>query len=294
MTDDMTTVRGHMAIWDRVRTPPATALKPIKGGRLAGKTDISPQWRFAVMTELFGPVGYGWTYTVDKLWTEPLADGQVAAFAMISLTINVPDLGWSRDIPGVGGNMLIEKESQGLHVNDECFKMAVTDALSVAMKALGVAADVYNGDMDGSKYQRAEVTHAAPVPQSAPAPSAIPPQSSGPVKDEQGDWPSQENRAALAQSYDLDGPGGLALKSGKHQGRTIIDIYVTEPGYIRWMAEKMNNEFMRGKARDFLAEMTGIVEHAQAHQDNHEPGPADLEQAAAQFRDIPEDDGIPF
>ena len=34
-------------------------------------------------------------------------------------------------------------ESKGAYVSDECYKMALTDALSVAMKALGVAADVY-------------------------------------------------------------------------------------------------------------------------------------------------------
>ena len=41
-------------------------------------------------------------------------------------------------------------------MNDEALKMATTDALSVAMKQLGVAADVYMNNMDGSKYQKPE------------------------------------------------------------------------------------------------------------------------------------------
>ncbi|MFH4181117.1 hypothetical protein WDA55_23970, partial [Acinetobacter baumannii] len=35
---------------------------------------------------------------------------------------------------------------------DEGYKKAVTDALGVAFKAIGVAADVYLGNFDGSKY----------------------------------------------------------------------------------------------------------------------------------------------
>ena len=49
--------------------------------------------------------------------------------------------------------MLTEQEKAGLHVSDECFKMATTDALSVALKMLGVAADIYAGAWDGSRYK---------------------------------------------------------------------------------------------------------------------------------------------
>lgn len=152
--------------WDKLRTPPATALKPIMGGRLKGKTDISPQWRFQVMTETFGPVGIGWKYTIDRLWLEPGAHDQSVAFAMVSLSTRQGDV-WSEPIPGIGGSMFIEAEKNGLFTSDEAYKMAVTDALSVAMKALGVAADVYLGMMDGggSKYQRF-----APAGQGTPPP----------------------------------------------------------------------------------------------------------------------------
>jgi hypothetical protein len=48
--------------------------------------------------------------------------------------------------------MLVPLEAGGLYANDEAFKMAVTDALSVAMKMLGMGADIYAGLWDGSKY----------------------------------------------------------------------------------------------------------------------------------------------
>jgi hypothetical protein len=127
-------------------------------GRLKGKTDINPQWRLRAMTERFGPCGVGWNYTIDKLWLEPGSDGQVAAFALIGLwwwdgtTDGMGAKILAGPIPGIGGSMLVENESKGPHTSDEAYKMAVTDALSVAMKALGMAADVYAGEMD-SKHQ---------------------------------------------------------------------------------------------------------------------------------------------
>ena len=141
-----------MENYNKLRRPPVTALKTIGAGRLKGKSDINPQWRYEAMTEVFGPCGTGWKFTIDKLWNEPGADGAIFAFAQISLCVFSEDGTWSDPIPGVGGHQLIVKESAGLHNNDEAFKMAVTDALSTAMKMLGVAADIYAGLWDGSKY----------------------------------------------------------------------------------------------------------------------------------------------
>lgn len=139
--------------WNAMARPPQTALKQIKGGRLQGMTDVNPQWRYQAMTGEFGPIGDGWKYDIDKLWTEPGADGEVLGFAQVSVRYRVPEHGeWSDPIVGVGGNHLIVKESKGLRNNDECWKMAITDALSVALKMLGVAADIYAGLWDGSKY----------------------------------------------------------------------------------------------------------------------------------------------
>jgi hypothetical protein len=145
---------SNMDIWDKFKQPPLKALKKIEFGRLKGKTDINPQWRMQVMTEVFGACGEGWKYSIDRLWTEPGTDGQVFAFSQVSLFTNSQFVNqkWSDAIPGIGGSMLLQIDKNGLHHNDEAFKMATTDALSVAMKALGVAADIYLGLFDGSKY----------------------------------------------------------------------------------------------------------------------------------------------
>jgi len=141
----------NMKIWDKVKRPPPEALKKIFGGRLKGMTDIKPQWRYQAMTELFGPCGIGWRYSIINLWIEDGANELKVANAKIELFIK--DGGeWSHAIPGVGGSMLVAKENAGPYTTDESYKMAVTDALSTAMKVIGVAADIYMGGWDGNKY----------------------------------------------------------------------------------------------------------------------------------------------
>ena len=143
----------NLEAWNKLARPPAEALKPIRGKRFGG-SNIDPQWRLKAMTEQYGPCGVGWKYTIEKLWLETGSKDQVCAFALVNLyVLDQSERRWCEPIPGIGGSMLIEQESRGLHTSDECYKMAVTDALSVAMKALGVAADIYLGQWDGSKYK---------------------------------------------------------------------------------------------------------------------------------------------
>lgn len=159
-------MEGNLRIWNAVKQPPTNALKQISGGRLNGKTDINPQWRYKVMTEQFGICGTGWKYEIVRTWTEPATDGQIFAFAEIKLFVSI-DGKWSDAIPGLGGHMMVEKESKGLHANDEGYKMAITDSLSVAMKMLGVAADIYAGLWDGTKYKDSGTQNAKSSTQSA-------------------------------------------------------------------------------------------------------------------------------
>jgi hypothetical protein len=145
------------SVWEKLARPPASALKAIQAGRLKGKSDINPMWRIKAMTEVFGQCGDGWKFEIVRLWTEAGSDGQVFAFAHVNLFVRtsqfIEDKKWNDPIPGIGGHYLIVKESSGLHANDEGYKMAITDALGTAMKMLGVAADVYMGLWDGSKYK---------------------------------------------------------------------------------------------------------------------------------------------
>jgi hypothetical protein len=151
----------NLTIYEAVRKVPDNAKRPINAGRLKGKTDINPMWRIKALTEQFGPCGIGWKYTVTDKRLEQGANGEVAAFLDIDLFVKV-DGAWSEAIPGTGGSAFIAKEKNGLYTSDECFKMALTDAISVACKALGFGADVY-WDADRSKYDKPESKQEAPV-----------------------------------------------------------------------------------------------------------------------------------
>lgn len=144
----------NLSIYEKYREVPQEAKKTINGGRMNGKTDINPMWRIKCLTEQFGACGIGWYYNPIKKWLER-SDNEVAAFVDIELYVKV-DGEWSMPISGTGGSMFVAKEKNGLYVSDECYKMATTDAISVACKQLGFGADVY-WQSDKSKYDNKNV-----------------------------------------------------------------------------------------------------------------------------------------
>lgn len=131
----------NMELYNRMKSVPEEARKQIAGGRLKGFTDINPMWRIKTLTEVFGPCGFGWYTDEVERWTES-SNGVTGAFVKIHLYVKQGDE-WSRPIVGIGGSSLVAQEKSGLVFSDEAFKMAYTDAISVACKALGMAADVY-------------------------------------------------------------------------------------------------------------------------------------------------------
>ena len=142
----------NLRIYEQVRSVPAEAKKNIGGGRLKGMTDINPMWRIKKLTEVFGVCGIGWKYEIVEKWIETaMAKDEITANVIINLYIRDEEGKWSDPIPGIGGSMLVASEQKGLYVNDECYKMALTDAISVACKALGMGADVY-WEKDTTKY----------------------------------------------------------------------------------------------------------------------------------------------
>lgn len=149
---------GNLDLYNKLKVVPSEAIKPIQNGRLKGKSDINPMWRIKTMTEHFGVCGIGWKYVITKQWTETYGT-ETKAYCNIDLFVKV-DGQWSDAIQGTGGSSEVTMERNGSYVSDECYKMALTDALSVAMKALGVGADIYfekGKSMDySSKYAMQE------------------------------------------------------------------------------------------------------------------------------------------
>ena len=191
---------NNLDLYEKGRAVPETAKKPIGAGRLKGKTDINPMWRIKKLTEMFGPCGVGWWYEIiDKVIIDSPDTKEKAAFVDIKLFyIDVESGEASNPIYGTGGSMFVTNESSGLHVSDECFKMALTDAISVAAKALGIGADVYwdkdktkySGD-DGAPQQPAKAPEKAEQPKQeqpkAEAPKEVPKAEQPKKKPEQDD-----------------------------------------------------------------------------------------------------------
>lgn len=169
----------NLTLYNKVRTVPPKALKEIQAGRLKGKSDINPMWRLKTLTEHFGPCGVGWKYVITKQWLENGGKDEIAAFVNIDLYFKADGV-WSDPIPGTGGNMFVASESRGLYTSDECYKMALTDALGVACKALGFGADVY-WEKGSSKYDRPQPEEKQQTARAIPAMPKPAPKAETPV-----------------------------------------------------------------------------------------------------------------
>lgn len=145
---------NNMEIYNRFREVPQEAKRTISAGNLKGFTDVNPMWRIKKLTEEFGVCGIGWYTEITDKWLETGADGRTAAFVQINLYVKV-DGEWSKPIVGVGGSMFVNIFKGSQTSSDEAFKMAYTDAISIACKALGMAADVYY-EKDRTKYNAFE------------------------------------------------------------------------------------------------------------------------------------------
>lgn len=138
----------NMAIYEQVRSVPKEAQKQFNNGRFSG-TDINPMWRIEKLTDVYGACGEGWYIEPLSHWSEQ-AGNETCVFVEINLYVKNGDE-WSKPIFGTGGSKILQDSKKGLYVNDEAYKMATTDAISVACKHLGFGADIYWGRSD-TKY----------------------------------------------------------------------------------------------------------------------------------------------
>ena len=187
---------ANMEIWGKLENTPKVAQKEIGAGRLKGFTDINPMWRFKCLTEAFGPCGIGWKFEIVDKHIVPGANGEAKAFVDILLYYKWNGE-WSDGVPGTGGSSLVSAEKNGLYTNDECYKMALSDAIGTACKALGMSADIYFSK-DRSKYTTAQ------------------------------DEPETKMET-------FEDAVGYVIGFGQYKGETLGDIWKKDFGYIKWL-----------------------------------------------------------
>lgn len=197
----------NMKYYELGRAVPDEAMKPINAGRLKGMTDINPMWRIKRLTEMFGACGVGWWYDItEKQIICDEVTNQKAAFVDILLYFVDPETGHaSNGIPGTGGASFVAQERNGPYMSDECFKMALTDAISVAAKALGIGADVYF-QKDRTKYG------------------------------------AEEGQEEAKMETVEDAANFIITFGKKHNGKTLAEVFKTDRGYLQWLYDNDQTE----------------------------------------------------
>jgi len=148
-------------LWDILgRTDPKHTKQFKRGGGFKG-TAIKPMWSFRRMTEEFGPCGIGWGVGEPSFQVVNGDNREVLVYCTVKVWFKQDD-NHSQHIYGVGGDKVVTyiKESKEYNrperweSDDEAFKKAFTDAVTNALKLIGVGADVHMGLFDDSKYVR--------------------------------------------------------------------------------------------------------------------------------------------
>lgn len=140
---------SNTALWDRLgKTDPAHTKQFKRGGGFSG-TAIKPMWSYRRMTEEFGPCGVGWGVN-EPSFRLVEAEGEILVYCTASVWYRLKDD--VATVYGVGGDKVVSKNKYGLQTDDEAFKKAYTDAITNALKLIGVGADVHMGLFEDSKY----------------------------------------------------------------------------------------------------------------------------------------------
>jgi len=217
----------NMEIYEQVRKVPESAQKTIGGGRLKGFTDINAMWRIETLTRLFGICGIGWKYEITQQWLETGANGEISGFTNINLYIKVEGE-WSEAIPGTGGSSFVANEKAGAYTSDEVYKMSLTDALSIACKALGVGADIYYST-DRTKYSNS---------------------GNGSGKN-YGNGAQGKPKQPMTPTEAAD----TVLNFGRHSGKSLRQLVKEkELDYLSWLqGDKCSNEYIKNAVNIMMA-----------------------------------------
>lgn len=176
-------------LWDKLgKTDPAHTKTFKRAGGFSG-TAIKPMWSYRRMTEEFGPCGQGWGINEPTFQVVPNpASEEILVYCTASVWYEKRE----QVVFGVGGDKVAGKNKYGAVTDDEAFKKAYTDAVTNALKMIGVGADVHMGMFDDNKYVNTMQREFAEAKTDTPSPAV---KSSAQLKREQS-WEGLSNELA--------------------------------------------------------------------------------------------------
>lgn len=165
------------ALWDKLgKTDPKHTKDFTRGGGFRG-TAIKPMFSYRRMTEEFGPCGQGWGIG-EPSFQVVIAGEETLVYCTVSIWYEKRE----QTVFGVGGDKVAGKNKYGVQTDDEAFKKAFTDAVTNALKLIGVGADVHMGMFDDSKYVNTLKNEFAEQKTELPPPTNDKPKSSAQLK----------------------------------------------------------------------------------------------------------------
>lgn len=144
----------NLALWEAVERTPESQTKPITGKSYKGNSP-KPHHLVKRATEMFGPCGIGWGFTVE----ERIEDGAMIEPGFFEKMHVAKVRVWFKwngergEVEHIGGTMFSGRYASGkLFTDEDAPKKSVTDALVKALSMIGFAGDIFLGRYDDSKY----------------------------------------------------------------------------------------------------------------------------------------------
>lgn len=139
----------NMALWESVEKTDPAQTKQITGKPYKG-TSPKPYYLIRKATEIFGPCGIGWGFSIVSERVEDGAQGDKVHIAHVRVWYVFE--GTRGEVEHVGQTMFAGKNKNGPFTDEDSPKKSVTDALVKALSMIGFAGDIFMGRYDDSKY----------------------------------------------------------------------------------------------------------------------------------------------
>lgn len=137
---------NHLDLWNRFADIDPAFTKPITGKDYRG-TSPNPHYVIQCLTEMFGPVGVGFGWEVEQDEFTPIGE-EVLHWCRIRFWHTDRSNGFS----AYGQTKALMKTKNGLRLDEDSPKKSLTDAITKAASQIGIAANIFLGRWDDSKY----------------------------------------------------------------------------------------------------------------------------------------------